>query len=136
MEPGYLLVEVHPERTGTVRLVRSPQAPSPQSPRLRFCARFEDVDAALMHAHEGLRRCLVDVDRRLYRSSVTTAVAVVEAVELPHRRTYLHPDLDADPILEATIARLHARHRRWDRIFNGVGIGALILLIVLSVLRI
>jgi hypothetical protein len=136
MESGYLLVETHPRLPGMVRLRHDSRPPATSSPELCFAARFEDIDAAMMHAHEGLRRRLVDVNQRLYRSDVTTAVAIADAVELPHRRTYLAAELAADPDLQAAISRLHARHRRWERFFDAVGIAALILLLVLSVLGI
>jgi hypothetical protein len=48
----------------------------------------------------------------------------------------LAAELAADPDLQAAISRLHARHRRWERFFDAVGIAALILLLVLSVLGI
>jgi hypothetical protein len=136
MEPGYLLVEVHPGQRGLVRLRSTRQAPAHSSPALRFAARFDDIDAAMMHAHEGLRRRLVDVDQRLYRSGITAAVAVADAVELPHRRHYLDPALADDPSLTTAIDRLHARHQRWERIFNGIGVGAVILLLTAAVLGI
>ena len=67
--PGYLSLYSDPGRPGVVRVVSAREAPpglpAPADPRLRYVARFEDLDAARMHLHEALRRGLVDVDAGL-----------------------------------------------------------------------
>jgi hypothetical protein len=97
---------------------------------LRFAARFADIDAALMHFHAGLRRHLVDVNRHLYRAPLGDAIAVAEAIELPHRRVFIDPELAHDERLPRAVDALHRHHRRRDRVFNAVGIAALIWLVV------
>jgi hypothetical protein len=138
MRAGYLTLETHPAHPGLVRLrglEAAPPTPAPppadgDAPTLRFAARFSDLDAALMHFHSGLRRALVDLDGRLYRAPLGDAVAVAEAIELPHRRVFIDPALAHDQRLANTVETLHRRHRRWDRFFNAVGIAALVLLAI------
>lgn len=134
MQPGYLLLEQPDAGRNLVRLSSAAVLPPAPGAALRFAAHFQDLEAALMHFHEGVRRHIVDVDERLYRTDIINAVAVADAIELPHRRAYIDPTLAAEPALESTIASLHARHRRWARVFNGVGIAALILLVLTAVL--
>lgn len=149
MRQGYLLIETHPDHPGRIHIrgvdhleAIPPDAIPPDAirpgptraepvrePRIRYAARFGDLDVALMHAHTVLRRGLIDIDAHLYRADPVTAVAAVDAIELNHRRVYLDPCLAADPGLEAEIARHHRVHRRIDRIWNGVGIAALLLLL-------
>ena len=61
MRDGYLLIETDPAHPGLIRL-RGLDAPPPsRSDDTRFVGHFNDVDAALMHFHEGLKRHLLDV---------------------------------------------------------------------------
>lgn len=129
MERGYLLIETDPARPGVVQARTSGEAPA-VTPGLRFVARFDDIDAAMMHLHTALRWRLIDVDARLYRAEIADAVAAADAIALDHRRIYLDPALADDPAIAEGIARLQARHRRWDRIFTGIGIAAVLLLII------
>lgn len=134
MHGGYLLVETHPTHPGLVRIREADQAPadaaSAPGPRLRYAARFDDVSAARMHAHERLRRRLVDVDSGLYRGDAVTAVAAVEAISLSHRRIYLDPDLAREPRLAEAIAAHQIRQARIERIWRAVGLAAVLLLIL------
>jgi|OpeIllAssembly_1097287.scaffolds.fasta_scaffold78926_3 hypothetical protein len=138
MREGYLLIETNPDHPGRIRIqgaesrpVESPidGSPGPHA-RLRYVARFGDLDAALMHAHTALRRGLIDIDAHLYSTDPVTAVGAIDAIDLSHRRIYLDPELAADPALEAEIGRRRRMHRRIDRIWNGVGIAAILLLII------
>lgn len=132
MRSGYLLLETDPETPGLVRLVHSERAPAEGAPNLRFAARFDDVDAALMHCHEGLRQRLADLDRRLYTVDIRRAVAVADAIELTHRRVYCDPALAADPAVRAAREARRRRHRRRERLFGAVGAAAVALLVLLN----
>ena len=135
MQGGYLLIETHPGHPGLVRIRTAATAPAEpatddvDAPRLRYAARFDDLSAAHMHAHELLRRRLVDVDSRLYRADPVTAVSAAESIGLRHRRVYIDPELAADPALTQTVERYRARRERLWRLWNGVGIGALLFLL-------
>jgi hypothetical protein len=136
LQPGYLAVETHPDHAGFIRLLLFRQLPSAgvadhDGGRLRFAARFNDSEAALMHTHEILRRSLVDPDARLYRVSLARAIAAIESLGLSHRDVYLDPDLDAATRRDMASERaiLEARRRRNDRIFEilgYIGIGILL----------
>lgn len=146
MRQGYLLIETHPDYPSRVRLLTADRPPGeppgpaagapPGHPRIRYAALFNDQDVAAMHAHTALRRDLIDIDAHLYRTDPIRAVAAVESIALNHRRIYLDPDLASDPRLGAEIARRQGRLRRRDRIWNGVGLLAVLLLLLKLVLGI
>ncbi|WP_295541670.1 hypothetical protein [uncultured Thiohalocapsa sp.] len=97
-------------------------------------AYFWDLDAAMMHFHADLRRHLLDANRRAYRADMVEAAAALDAIELQHQRTYLAPALAASPAWRAATARLHHKHRRWQRLFDWLGIVGLLLLVLTSLL--
>ena len=133
MREGYLLIETNPAHPGKVRLRGMDDLPKGAAagadPNVRFIARFRDLDAAVMHFHASLSRRLLDVNERIYRADPVEAVSVADAIELSHRCIYIDPALERDGLLTAAIERLHRRHRRWERFFNGVGIAAVIFLL-------
>ncbi|NKN32579.1 hypothetical protein [Marichromatium bheemlicum] len=131
MTPGHLSVETHPDHPGLVRLRVAAQPPTP-TPRLHCVVRFEDVTTARMHAHQHLRRHLVDIDSGLYRTDPLTACAAIAAIALPQRHIALDPELAADPRYTRLIDRTRIRNRRIDRLFNAVGLLALLLLLILA----
>lgn len=136
MRQGYLTIETDLAHPGMVRLRGLDSSPTQFPPYLKYVARFSDLDAGLMHFHTGLRRRLVDVDKRLYRASETEAVAVSEAIELPHRRIYIDPELAQDPSLPCSVERLHHSHRFWTRLFDSIGIVALLALLAATLVGI
>ncbi|MDD3448728.1 MAG: hypothetical protein PHF72_06815 [Gammaproteobacteria bacterium] len=136
MESGYLIIETSERHPGLVRLCtaagRLPRLPesAAEDPRIRYLAGFNDVDAALMHAHNALRHRLVNADTRLYRVELPRAIAAVESITLPHRRNYLDPWLEPGvrETIDAMTAAHAARQRQRARIWNLVGWIALALL--------
>lgn len=128
MKAGYLSVETHQERPGLVRLTLSPEPPGtstrPQdSQRLRYVARFNDGDAALMHAHEILRWRLIDVQSRIYRVPFERAIAAVDALDLKHRVVYIDPTLSdtAKAVIATTTQQFVNARRRRERLFELAG---------------
>jgi hypothetical protein len=116
MEGGYLLVETSLDQPGLVRIRKTYSAPrtdteSHQAWVLRYAAHFDDLDAARMHAHGGLRRKLADVDAGLYRADLTDAIAAVESIQLPHRSVYPARTLTEDTAVAAAIEIRRRRHR-------------------------
>lgn len=143
MHHGYLAVETHRKRPGMIRLFSAerspaPERPDPHQPRVRYVARFNDGTAALMHAHEFLKRRLIDPDTRLYRVSLERAIAAVQAIELRHRQVYIDPELDEESrmlidVERAGLQRIAARRRRLFETIGYIGIGLLLFnLFVLS----
>lgn len=137
MQPAYLAVETNPAHPGMIRLVLAPRQPDPAAdaaeaaPRLRYVARFNDGDAALMHTHELLRRRLVDIDARLYRVNCELAVAAIESLGLAHHRVYLDPAFERQQRSEIAERALRFKHRRQrkERAFNYAGYAGIALLL-------
>ncbi len=138
MQEGYLIIETNAEHPGLVR-IRTSEAPPPETgpgpgdptgPHIRYIARFNDLSAAQMHTHIRLRHRLVDVDAGLYRCDPVTAIAAIQSLALGHRQVFLDPDLAGDEALEKTIAKHHRRHRLADRIWQVVGIFAVLFLLL------
>ncbi|KAA6186613.1 hypothetical protein F2Q65_04335 [Thiohalocapsa marina] len=139
MRAGYLILRTDPAQPGMVTVRGAdhpPDTAGKDAENLIFIARFSSLDIALMHFHTGLRRRLVDLNRHLYRATPAEAVAVAEAIELSHRPVYIAPDLAENREVTARVETLHRRHQMTDRLFNGIGIAAVILLLVLMALGI
>jgi hypothetical protein len=125
---GYLAIETHRDRPGIVRLVLNSASPDPTpaadgEPRIRYVARFNDGDAALMHIHEILKRRLVDLDAHLYRASLERAIAAAESIDLRHRRIYLDPEISADSkeSIDSFARQMRAQRRSWAVFFQTLG---------------
>ena len=144
MRRGYLLIETRADRPGLVRVfgteTETEPAPTfPQRadlPRLRYCAYFHDLDAALMHIHEPLRRRLVDIDQRLYRVDPLDAVAAAQSVGLRYWQTYIDAELADDPKLAELVTSKRQRRKRFQLLWNIVGILAILLLLLKPLLEI
>ncbi|HBG95172.1 MAG TPA: hypothetical protein DDY14_07570 [Chromatiaceae bacterium] len=59
---------------------------------------------------------------------------IAEAIELPHRRLFIDPELAQNHIFLDTIERLHRSHQRSARIFDLIGVLALLMLLVTAFL--
>ncbi len=124
---GYLYLQTHPEHPGLVRFLIAERSPDTDRPdagaAIRYIARFNDIDAARMHVQNALNRRLIDLDARMYRTGLAEAIAVVEADNLSHERTWIDPDLDEQTLqrVEQLTAQGRARIRRWDRFWQAVG---------------
>lgn len=136
MKAGYLSIETHAEHPGRVRFVLSDHQPDPDptlhgTRRIRYTARFNDREAALMHTHEILKRRLVDPDAHLYRVPLEHAIAAVESLDLTHRRLYLDADFSAatKTRITAFAERYRGRRARQDALFQTLGYIALGLLL-------
>lgn len=143
MQLGYLSIETSLSHPGLIRLIADPQEPSispstvdgEPDPQVRYIARFNDLDAAQMHAYADLKYHLIDLESQLYRASVIDAIAVIEAIELPHRRVFLDPELQQSvgAEIERQAALIQHRHQMTDRIWMTVGAVALLWLLLLAV---
>lgn len=140
MHAGYLLVESPAAHPGLVRLRMTEQPPAqPDTDRaadaanasgiLHYCAYFQRLDLARMHAHTALRWRLVDIDAGLYRASPLAATVAVDSLDLGRQRIYIDPALLDDPAFHRR-TRDRTRRRRWrDWLWSLVGLLALLLLI-------
>ncbi len=129
MESGYLLLETRPEQPGIIWARTQREAPQPGAKGLRFAARFGDIEAALMHFHQQVRRHLRSLEPRSYAVDLSEAVAAVDAIELDHRRIYTDPSLPEVDAIDARIEELHRWHRYKDRVLQVVGIVAVLFLV-------
>lgn len=136
MKPGYLSIETNEERKGLVRLLVAASQPDAAAPhavrRIRYTARFNDSEAALMHSHELLKRRLLDPDAHLYRCPLERAIAAVESLGLRYNRVYLDAGLsDAQRSQIAFLSeRYRARRRQKELIFQTLGYIALLILLL------
>jgi len=128
VQSGYLAIETHRDRPGIVRLVSSIEAPDPApnahaDRRLRYIARFNDREAALMHTHEILRRRLIDPDAHMYRVPPERAIAAIESLDLKHRRTYLDSEFsdESRSAIASLTKRFNMQRRAWATLFETLG---------------
>ncbi|HFD87928.1 MAG TPA: hypothetical protein ENJ35_09675 [Gammaproteobacteria bacterium] len=134
MHSGYLYIETHPDHPHRVRPRTSIHQPDPASSdhgaRIRYIAWFEDIDAGEMHAHEFMRRFLLDLNNRIYKVDLTTAIADVESIRLKHRRIWYDPELTPCELDQIRALRkgIKRRQDRVERIINTIGYAALGLL--------
>lgn len=143
MSKGYLIIETRDDHPGVVRILSTEHFPELEPERqaeaaadggqVRFAARFGNVFVARMHAHTALRDRTLDAEAGLYHADPVTAVAAVDAIDLHHEPAFLDPEIASNPTLSKETARRRRRHRRVDRIFNGVGVVAILLLVLLSI---
>lgn len=132
--PGYLYLQTHPEHPGLVRFLAAARPPDPDrsegGSKIRYIAHFNDIGAARMHVQNALHGRLVDLDARMYRTSLAQAIAVVEADNLKHERIWIDPGLDREEVqtLDRLTAYRRKRLRSYDRFWQGVGIFFLIYL--------
>lgn len=136
MEEGYLIIATHAEHPGLVRIRKASTPPDEPEPgeqtgeRIGYVGRFNDLSAAQMQVHTRLHRRLVDIETGLYRSDAVTAVAAAQSLALRHTQVYLAPEIARDPGLEQAIAKRRWRHRLADRLWQVVGIVAVISLVL------
>lgn len=98
---------------------------------IKYVARFNDILAAEMHFHSGLRKQLHDINTHTYQANLSDAIAVIEANDdLRHERIWIDPEI-SDRTLEAIQSKAVQKRRRnktINRIIQLVGIAALGLL--------
>lgn len=136
MKSGFLSLQTHPDHPGLVRVTAHDIQPELATPdgqtSFRYVARFEDIEAGEMHLHNCMRRRLVDLDNRIYRGELEYMIACVEAENLDHVRVWLDPAI-ADATsqrIEQLISRMRANSRRYDRIWQAIGIAAILMLLL------
>jgi len=123
MEPGYLYLVSTAEYPGLVRFQVSDRLPPTEvdsGSGVRYVARFNDIDAALMHVQNELRHSLVDIDEHIYRVDLATAVAAVEADELRHKRVWMDEKVDNEALRSRT-DDFRIQHRKQDKFWRWVG---------------
>ena len=78
-----------------------------------------------------MAKSMVDIDDRLYRTELATAIAAIESIDLRHERLYVDPETlqrSGDEIRNRT--DVFTRRRLWrDRMFRGMGFVGIALLL-------
>lgn len=104
MRPGYLALETHPDNPDMVRLISSDENPhghpDGSSGNVRFVLKFQDIEAAAMHAHTNMRHELVDINTHLYKKSLAKAIGDLESIQLKHEAIWKDPELTAADLEE------------------------------------
>ncbi|MEJ2621716.1 MAG: hypothetical protein P8163_16100 [Candidatus Thiodiazotropha sp.] len=140
MKTGYLVLETHPDHVGMIRARIRDELPNTQESeagsKIRYIARFDDIEAALMHLHNQLHNRLLDLDSRLYKTEVSHAISVVESDDLGHQQVWIDPSIDAQTraAIDVETAQLKRRHALWNRTWTIVGSFFVLLFIVLNLI--
>lgn len=127
MKTGYLTLETHPEHKDLVRVLVKDELPNTQAAthgsKIRYIARFNDIEAGQMHLHNMLNNNLVDLDNHLYSTDLKQAIAAIEADGLNHTRVWIDPSLsDSDrTLIDEQTNKFKQRHKWWNRIWLIVG---------------
>ncbi|MCU7936528.1 MAG: hypothetical protein KZQ99_16900 [Candidatus Thiodiazotropha sp. (ex Dulcina madagascariensis)] len=138
MKTGYLTLETHPEHRGLVRVLVKEELPNTQAAsygsKIRYIARFDDIEAGQMHLHNLLHHTLIDLDNHIYRIDLDWVIAAIEAVDLRHNRVWIDPSLsDSEKqVIDAQTAKLKLRHKRWNTFWLIVGGFFVVLFFILS----
>jgi len=143
MKAGYLAIETPSEEmhlTGLIKVLSWDELPPAQNDsegrkypeNIHYIARFNDVLAATMHFHNGLRHKLEDLDEHIYRAKLSDAIAVIEAEDdLRHERIWIDPSIKQEEldIIKSDIEKIRSKKERIDKaiqIFGYLAIGLLV----------
>jgi hypothetical protein len=138
MKSGYLTLTTHRGHPGLVRARIQDTLPNLERQEdgsdIRYMARFKDTEAALMHVQNAMHTALIDLEDRIYRKPLIEMIACVEADILDHERVWIDPELDEKECgqIESLTKQRVKWHQRTDRIWQGVGFLALLLLLLTS----
>lgn len=138
MKTGFLTLITHPDHQGLVRVIIRDRLPEikkqDDGSEIRYVARFEDIDAGMMHVQNIMHSALVDLENRIYRGSLPQIIATVEADYLDHSRIWMDPVLSEENLeeIDALIKQQKASQRRTNRIWQIVGWLGLLLLVLTS----
>ena len=147
MKAGYLAIETPPEEShlsGLIRLVSWDELPKTDDKtedrkfpeNIHYIARFNDILAASMHFHNGLRHKLEDLDEHIYRAELTHAIAVIEAEDdLRHERVWIDPAIDQDAleVIQKDAEGIRSKKEKFDKAIQMLGYLAIILLTIYGV---
>lgn len=135
MLSGYLGIQTNPEFPDKVKIITWDELPETKNNNygegIQYITKFNDILAAQLHVHNGLRHKLLDADERLYQADITEAIAVVESDDdLRQQRTWIDPALNDDDIkiIEALVKQKRLRKKRINYLIQFVGFLALALL--------
>ncbi len=145
MKAGYLAIEAPPQGIGGTGVIKMlswdelPQSDKDESAvgagfpeNVRYVARFNDILAATMHFHNGLRKNLEDINTHVYRTELTHAIAVIEAEsDLRHERIWIDPTISQGDLeaIKQDAEKIRTKKNKINRVIKIVGYLAIGLLI-------
>ncbi|MES9930998.1 MAG: hypothetical protein ABW158_23045 [Candidatus Thiodiazotropha sp. 6PDIVS] len=141
MKTGYLVLETHPNHKDMIRARIRDELPNTQDSdegsTIRYIARFDDIEAALMHLHSELNHQLIDLDSRLYKADIKDAISAIESDQLRHQQVWIDPSINEQDRaeIEAHTAQLKKRHNIQNRIWMIVGGFFVLLFFVMNTLN-
>ncbi|MCU7937699.1 MAG: hypothetical protein KZQ99_23095, partial [Candidatus Thiodiazotropha sp. (ex Dulcina madagascariensis)] len=93
--------------------------------KIRYIARFDNIEAGQMRLHNLLQHTLIDLD---------WVIATIEADDLRHNRVWIDPSLNDSEkqVIDAQTAKLKLRHKRWNTFWLIVGGFFVVLFFILS----
>ena len=103
---------------------------------MHYIAKFNDILAATMHFHNGLRNKLEDIDEHIYRAELTHAIAVIEAEDdLRHERVWIDPAINQEEldIIKNDADRIRSKKEKIDKAIQMLGYLAIGLLAVYGI---
>lgn len=154
MKAGYLAIEALPQgehQTDLIKLLSWDELPHSEGDNadktaninnrkypenVHYIARFNDILAATMHFHNGLRRKLEDLNEHTYRAELTHAIAVIEAEnDLRHERIWIDPAISLEEleVIKKDADRIRSKKEKIDKAIQMVGYFAVALLILFAV---
>lgn len=136
MYEGYISLRTHPDQPGLVRLVPSESNPRSEpahagTGQLRYVLKFVDLDTAMQHAHNAMRRQLVDINQHLYKTPLAAAMGDLDAIEIRHELIWQDPELTEEELdqMEDELVHRHQGQRRRDRVIQVIKWVAIALLV-------
>ncbi|WP_299875791.1 hypothetical protein [uncultured Cocleimonas sp.] len=147
MKAGYLAIESPPIGTddpGLIKILSWDELPHEATQNqdeanhanypknVHYVAQFNDILAAGMHFHNGLRRQLVDINEKTYRAELTHAIAVIEAEsDLRHERIWMDPAIDQNDLeaINQDADKIRSKKEKINLLIKILGIFAVALLI-------
>ena len=135
MQSGFLGIQTNPEFPDNVIIITWDELPKTKNNNygegIQYITKFNDILAAGMHVHNGLRHKLLDADTRLYQADIAEAIAVVESDDdLRQQRIWIDPSLNDDDLklIESLVKKKRLRKKRINRLIQLAGFLALALL--------
>ncbi len=135
MQSGFLGIQTSPEFPDNVKIITWDELPQNKNNNygegIQYITKFNDILAAGMHVHNGLRHKLLDADTHLYQADIAEAIAVVESDDdLRQQRIWIDPALNDDDfkLIEALVKQKRLRKKRINRLIQIAGFLALALL--------
>ncbi len=140
MQAGFLVIKTDAGNDEVLLVSKSddmPEIDPAATEKVIWVGRFDDIDAAQMHAHGYYCRELLDIDKGSYNISKGRAIAAIEGDKLLQETVFIDPELSADDQADRSNWVLYYKKRKQR--FNAVilalkvvSVGFLLFILVMS----